>query len=30
MTVEQADACLGWLDAYQKANDEAVAQARNN
>jgi len=24
MTVEQTDAALDWLDAYKKANDEAM------
>lgn len=28
MTVEQTDAALDWLDAYQREQDEAAERAR--
>lgn len=30
MTVEQEDAVLGWLDAYQKAQEEATAKLKSS
>lgn len=29
MTVEETDAVLDWLDAYQKANEEAAAKLKS-
>lgn len=29
MTCEQVDAVLDWLDAYQKANEEAEAKLKS-